>query len=89
MPSTRVSGEGIAAVHSRSRLTAPLSRMTGDAFIDHWTSAGASEHGNEQLFRSELCDLPDVLPPDPAGPSDRRTRAQVVRVLTEQERRRT
>ncbi len=55
--------------------------MTVDVFIDRWTSSGASEHGNEQLFLSELCDLPDVPPPDPAGPSDCKTRAQAVRAV--------
>ncbi len=45
--------------------------MSVDAFIERWKSSGASEHGNEQLFLSELCDLLDVPPPDPAGPDTR------------------
>jgi hypothetical protein len=45
--------------------------MTVDAFIERWGASGASEHGNQQLFLSELCDLLDLDHPDPAGPNTR------------------
>jgi hypothetical protein len=45
--------------------------MTVDAFIERWSASGASEHGNQQLFLSELCDLLDLPHPDPAGPNTR------------------
>ena len=45
--------------------------MTVDAFIERWGASGASEHGNATLFLSELCDLLDVPPPDPAGADTR------------------
>ena len=45
--------------------------MTVDAFIERWGASGASESGNYQLFVSELCDLLDVPPPDPAGADTR------------------
>jgi hypothetical protein len=41
--------------------------MTVDDFIERWSASSASEHGNQQLFLSELCDLLDLPHPDPAG----------------------
>ena len=45
--------------------------MTVDNFIERWKPSGASEHGNQQLFLSEFCDLLDLPHPDPAAPNTR------------------
>ena len=40
------------------------------AFIARWSSSGAAERANYQLFLSELCDLLGVARPDPTKPDD-------------------
>jgi len=40
------------------------------SFIARWSSSGAAERANCQLFLSELCDLLGVARPDPAKPDD-------------------
>lgn len=39
-------------------------------FITRWSSSGAKERANYQLFLSELCDLLGVPHPDPATPDE-------------------
>lgn len=39
-------------------------------FITRWSSSGAAERANYQLFLSELCDLISVARPDPTRPDD-------------------
>jgi SAM-dependent methyltransferase len=41
-----------------------------DSFIARWSSSGAAERANYQLFLSELCDLIGVARPDPTKPDD-------------------
>jgi hypothetical protein len=41
-----------------------------DSFIARWSSSGAAERANYQLFLSELCDLLGVDRPDPTKPDD-------------------
>jgi len=41
-----------------------------DSFIARWSSSGAAERANYQLFLSELCDLIGVPRPDPTKPDD-------------------
>jgi hypothetical protein len=36
--------------------------MTIYDFTSRWTASGASEHGNQQLFLSEFCDLLAIPP---------------------------
>jgi hypothetical protein len=39
-----------------------------EEFITRWTAReGGAERANYQMFLSELCDVLDVLRPDPAG----------------------
>ncbi len=40
------------------------------SFIARWSSSGAAERANYQLFLSELCDLLGVARPDPTKPDD-------------------
>lgn len=40
------------------------------SFIARWSSSGAAERANYQLFLSELCDLIGVARPDPTKPDD-------------------
>ena len=39
-----------------------------DTFITRWENSGANERANYQLFLSELCELLELPPPDPATP---------------------
>jgi hypothetical protein len=41
-----------------------------DAFFRRWEASGAAERANYSMFLNELCDLPEVPRPDPAGPDD-------------------
>ena len=40
--------------------------MDTQSFIDRWSSSGASERANKDLFFVELCDLLGVARPEPA-----------------------
>ena len=37
-------------------------------FITRWKKSGGSEQANSQMFLTELCDVLDLPPPDPAKP---------------------
>ena len=37
-------------------------------FIERWKNSGGSEQANSQMFLTELCDVLDLPPPDPAKP---------------------
>ena len=50
--------------------TAPTASDAAATFIARWSSSGAAERANYQLFLSELCDLIGVPRPDPTRPDD-------------------
>ncbi|BCS51810.1 class I SAM-dependent DNA methyltransferase [Geobacter sp. SVR] len=41
------------------------------SFIQRWEASGAAERANYQLFLSELCELLNVMRPEPTRPDDR------------------
>jgi hypothetical protein len=64
----------IAAHHLKlfgAAMSDPATTAAVSDFLLRWEASGAAERANYQLFLSELCDLLDVLRPEPTRPDDR------------------
>lgn len=53
-----------------------------EPFISRWQSSGGAERANAQLFLSELCDLLELLHPEPAGRENGANHYTVERAVT-------